>query len=409
MTSTYIIPSIAKEELQKKLEKLSKKANAYGNHLTWSFGEEFVATRNVYTIDHVSNKKVATGEQKVFAVEVTIDSDIIKKDGYTVVAQIEAVGYEQNLVKMFDESQPELAWYTMPLFCEHCGTRRVKRFSFIVRDESGHYKQVGKTCLKDYCGIDPKIIAMSQELTDEIIEEYGIDEYDFAGSGEFCYDVLRTIAEAYEIVKKYGYVKSEENHSTKSRLMYDTGKIEPSAEAVAFAQKMQEELTKVENRDLSDFLRNVKSLILAKYCRMNAFGYLAYAPVAFEKLMKQREQEQNRNQTKGLGDYIGNVGEKITVDIKESKLITSWETLYGWTHLYKFVTTDDNVLVWYASKGFDGEPIKITGTVKDHKEYDGEKQTVLTRCKITKKPEEIPAELKNTEDIFSAINALYEY
>lgn len=407
--ATYIIPSIAKDELQKKLEKLAKKANAYGNHLAWNFSDEFIATRNIYKTDSETKTQVWVGEQKVFAVELTIDSDIIKKDGYTVVAQIEAVGYEQNIVKMFDDSTPELAWYTMPLFCEHCGTRRVKRFSFIVRDESGRCKQVGKTCLKDYCGIDPKLIAMSQELTDEIIEEYGIDEYDFAGSGEFGYDVLRTIAEAYDIIKEFGYVKSDENHSTKSRLMYGIGKAEPSAEATAFAQKMQDELSKIDYSELTDFLRNVKSLINAKYCRMNAFGYLAYAPVAFEKLMKQKEQKLNRDQTKGLSDYIGNVGEKITADIKESKLITSWETLYGWTHLYKFVTTDNNVLVWYASKGFDGEPTKITGTVKDHKEYDGEKQTILTRCKITKKPEEIPAELKNTEDIFSAMDALYEY
>ena len=381
--TTYIIPAIVKEELQKKLEKLAKKANAYGNSLTWSFGDEFVATRNVYKTDSETKTQVWVGEQKVFAVEVTIDSDIIKKDGYTVVAQIEAVGYEQNIVKMFDESQPELAWYTMPLFCEHCGTRRVKRFSFIVRDESGRCKQVGKTCLKDYCGIDPKIIAMSQQLTDEIIEEYGIDDYDFTGSSEFGYDVQRTIAEAYDIIKEFGYVKSDENHSTKSRLMYGIGKAEPSAEATAFAQKMQDELSKIDYSELTDFLRNVKSLINAKYCRMNAFGYLAYAPVAFEKLMKQKEQKLNQDQAKGLSDYIGNVGEKITADIKESRLITSWETLYGWTHLYKFVTIDNNVLVWYASRAFEGEPKKITGTIKDHKDYDGEKQTVLTRCKLS--------------------------
>ena len=154
MTNTYTIPAIAKDELQKKLEKLAKKANAYGNHLTWNFSEEFVATRNVYTVDSETKVKTFSDTQKVFAVEVTIDSDIIKKDGYEVVAQIEAVGYNQNLVKMLDGSDAELAWYTMPLFCEHCGTHRVKRFTFIVKDVFGQYKQVGKTCLKDYCGID---------------------------------------------------------------------------------------------------------------------------------------------------------------------------------------------------------------------------------------------------------------
>lgn len=380
MTNTYTIPAIAKDELQKKLEKLSKKANAYGNHLNWNFSEEFVATRNVYTVDSETKVKTFSDTQKVFAVEVTIDSDIIKKDGYEVVAQIEAVGYNQNLVKMLDGSDAELAWYTMPLFCEHCGTHRVKRFTFIVKDVFGQYKQVGKTCLKDYCGIDPKIIAISQQLTDEIVEEYGIDEYDFAGSGEYLFDVLRTIAEAYDIIKEHGYVKSDENQSTKSRLMYET-RCEPSAEATAFVQKMQDELSKVDYSELTDFLRNVKTLIDAKYCRMNAFGYLAYAPVAFKNLMKKKEQEQNREEAKGLSEYVGNVGERITAEVKDVKLVTSWETVYGWTHLYKFTTPENNTLVWFASKCIDENLKKITGTIKDHSEYDGEKQTVLTRCK----------------------------
>ena len=258
MTNTYTIPAIVKDELQKKLEKLSKKANTYGNHLNWSFSDEFVATRNVYNVDPVTKTQIWTDEHKVFVVDVTIDSDIIKKDGY---------------------------------------------------------------------------------------------------------------------------VKSDENQSTKSRLMHET-RCEPSAEATAFAQKMQDELSKIDYSELTDFLRNVKTLIDAKYCRMNAFGYLAYAPIAFKNMMKKREQEQSREEAKGLSNYVGNVGERITADVKDVKLVTSWETLYGWTHLYKFTTTDNNTLVWFASKCIDENLKKITGTIKDHSEYDGEKQTILTRCKV---------------------------
>lgn len=73
--------------------------------------------------------------------------------------------------------------------------------------------------------------------------------------------------------------------------------------------------------------------------------------------------------------------------------MTSWETVYGFTHLYKFTTTDNNVLVWYASKCIDENAKKISGTIKDHKEYDGEKQTVLTRCKVVEvKKQEVHTE-----------------
>ena len=154
--TTYMIPAIAKDELHKKLQKLQKKANAYGNHIEWSFGEETVVDRNVYSVDPVTHVLYKTATDKVFGVEINIDSDIIRKEGYTVIAQIEAVGNGQNIVKMLDDSKPEQAWYTTKLFCEHCGTARVKRFAYIVKDESGCTKMVGKTCLKDYCGIDPK-------------------------------------------------------------------------------------------------------------------------------------------------------------------------------------------------------------------------------------------------------------
>lgn len=407
MTNTYTIPAIVKDELQKKLEKLSKKANAYGSHLEWRFSDEFVVTRNICTVDPVTKTQEKTGDEKVFAVDITIDSDIIKKDGYTVVAQIEAIGNGQNIVKMFDDTPAETAWYTTQLFCEHCGTHRFRKFAFIVKDEAGNCKMVGKSCLKDYCGIDPNWIAMSQQLTDEILNDYDIDEYDFSGSGEYGYEVVRMIAEAYDIIKEHGYVKSDEEHSTKSRLMYET-RTDPSEEGMKFAEQMQDELSKADFSELSSFLCNVKNLIAAKYCRMNAFGYIAYAPVAFKNLMKKKEQEQNREEAKGLSNYIGNIGDKITVEVKDVKLVTSWETVYGFTHLYKFTTTDNNVLVWYASKCIDENVKKIAGTIKDHKEYDGEKQTVLTRCKVVEK-KEVRNEPPSTEKGFDIFEILAQF
>lgn len=376
----YIVPVIAKEELQKKLEKLNKKAIAYGNHLEYSFGEEIVVTRNVYSVE--GNEKVKTGEQKVFGVELTVESDIIRKDGYTVVAGIEHNG-AGNIVNLFDENYPaDLSWYTIQPYCEHCNTRHVKRYTYIVKDAAGNCKQVGKSCLKDYCGIDPQMIISAQEIGDLIETEYDIDEYDFCGCGEYAYDVLEVIATANDIIGEYGYVKSCEDNSTKSRLINGFGKIHPSEGSKKFASEMQEAFSRMEYRDLTDYQRNVKSLLQAQYVRSSSFGFLAYAPIAYKQMKKKQEQEQNRNQEKALSSYIGNVGERITAEIKDTKLVTSWETIYGMTWLYKFTTTDNNTLVWYASRYFDGKPSKITGTVKDHKDHDGEKQTVLTRCKV---------------------------
>lgn len=43
---------------------------------------------------------------------------------------------------------------------------------------------------------------------------------------------------------------------------------------------------------------------------------------------------------------------------------------------------DEKGRKWEWHNVEDDEEFMITGTVKEHKEYDGVKQTVLTRCKI---------------------------
>lgn len=61
------------------------------------------------------------------------------------------------------------------------------------------------------------------------------------------------------------------------------------------------------------------------------------------------------------------------------------ETYYGISLVYTF-KMGDNILTWFCSgKGIDpdievGDAVLLTGTVKDHKEYKGVKQTYLNRC-----------------------------
>jgi hypothetical protein len=77
---------------------------------------------------------------------------------------------------------------------------------------------------------------------------------------------------------------------------------------------------------------------------------------------------------------------------------------YGkdWVYLHTFADAEGNCYIWktgsplgmYVDKEQDGwldwipathgDKIQLKATVKDHKEYKGIKQTVLTRCKVTK-------------------------
>lgn len=92
-----------------------------------------------------------------------------------------------------------------------------------------------------------------------------------------------------------------------------------------------------------------------------------------------------------VSEYVGNVGDKIEMTVTLDHVaywlnkFREWE--HNYTYLYSFKDDNGNVLVWQTSKGLeidDGEKVTIKGTIKEHNEYKEVKQTVLTRCKITK-------------------------
>ena len=76
----------------------------------------------------------------------------------------------------------------------------------------------------------------------------------------------------------------------------------------------------------------------------------------------------------------GTIGQRITIDVEELKLLTRWENVYGITYLYKITDKAGNVFIWYASRTVESCN-QIKATIKDHTERDGVKQTIVTRCK----------------------------
>lgn len=87
-------------------------------------------------------------------------------------------------------------------------------------------------------------------------------------------------------------------------------------------------------------------------------------------------------------EFYGEVGEKVTktVVFSGSHSYTTHFTYNGETHyIHTFKDNENHVFVWKTSKELElveGSKIVLTGTVKEHNEYKGINQTVLTRCKI---------------------------
>lgn len=120
-----------------------------------------------------------------------------------------------------------------------------------------------------------------------------------------------------------------------------------------------------------------------------------------EREAKWKEQEEAR---KAKSQHVGKIGDRITAvvtfNFSASYRVKSF-TGFGETEMNIYNMTDDNgnTLVWKTSTalGIDvqndegktiwmipekGDRISLKATIKEHNEYKGEKQTILTRVKV---------------------------
>lgn len=118
------------------------------------------------------------------------------------------------------------------------------------------------------------------------------------------------------------------------------------------------------------------------------YGYSITADKADIEAIKNPPQEIPNN-----SEHVGTIGERITFSAKYTN-VASWDNLFiPWkpqtTYCHTFTDENGNVYVWKISNGLGetlqiGDTVTVTGTIKEHGEYNEVKQTVLTRCKIEK-------------------------
>lgn len=94
-----------------------------------------------------------------------------------------------------------------------------------------------------------------------------------------------------------------------------------------------------------------------------------------------------KNAPKTESQHIGNVGDKYEGSATLASIHTyeTHFTYYGKTnYIYKFTDENDNTIIWKTSNKYleEGKIYQIKGRIKEHNEYNGDKQTVLTRCKV---------------------------
>ncbi len=113
-----------------------------------------------------------------------------------------------------------------------------------------------------------------------------------------------------------------------------------------------------------------------------------YYFVGTEEILKCVDEHRIASKPKSNSEYIGKIGERIVTEVilKSIHTYRTHFTYYGETnYIYCFEDENGNMITWKTSNYqnvCEDERYTIRGTIKEHSEYKGDKQTMLQRVKF---------------------------
>lgn len=386
----FLIPEPNMERLTKKLTRIKNKCERYGLDYSFSvLGEEF----------HNEDGEI----HKYFQIAV---EGMAVLNGWRFVATIEHKD-GGNIIRQYDTAvEIPVKYRNAPPVCEHCNSKRRRRDTYIIQNEAGEFKQVGKSCLLDYTS------GLSAENVAAFMEGFDLEDYAAPiGGWKMYYDVKEYLSRAYEVTRIFGFAPTSAMDSTVCMIYecdeiqhkganpkirsevataerMEAGRYNPkSKEAQAAAQNIIDWAKSFKDSE-TGYLYNLSVLCSSDFVEGRDLGILASAPHSYNRAMEREEERKRREQKRkeeqerrGASQHMGTVGEKLEADVDSFTVLTSFSTQWGITIIYKFVS-GGNTIIWKTSSELPKTVSHISGRVKEHSEFNGEKQTVLTRCKV---------------------------
>lgn len=406
----FKIPDVNFDPLEKKLTRILNKCAKYGNEFRYErLGEHFEdVTEYVKTGEVDWDGRPITKRISYTAKFIDIDVEgTAQINDWQYAASLEYTPQGNIIAGVAGLEIPE-RYYTCEPWCEHCQTQRDRKYSYIVYNtQSGEFKQVGKSCLKDFThGLSAEYAALCESFFKELEMSQGIS----GGYGRTYYKVAEYMTCVAEIVRLYGYAKRDglgTSTATRADAVYkhthnyrvDRAEEKLANEAIAhgydvtnpksveLAHEVREWVLASDKND--NYMHNLKVACALDCGDYTVIGLLASAFPTYDRNLEYiaecRAREAKEALERAQSTWLGEVGARIRFVISEFRTVTSWQTDYGTTYIYKITDEDGRVATWKTSKCiFDDRATgkTITGTIKELKEYRGVKQTELTRCKI---------------------------
>lgn len=311
--------------------------------------------------------------------------------------------YKGEIPKSFDDKK---------IHCQHCNTSHTRTKSYILRHKKdGRMLEVGGSCLQYYMGnlnlakYDALWQKMLEGIDEEMKESRSNSKVDAINIENFLAHVIgldlfyhkpylskknipefqeegerRKIPTSEEALTNY-FLKSEPRLSAVIRNEIQTVEDTylPKAEEV-----IKWFISEYPKMAPSEFLEKLKMIVDNKFLNPKLAGFVAYLYPMWKKAHEVKEDEKT---PKKPAEWVGNIGDKVTLNVTVVRTI-SYDSQYGTGYFHMFKDENGNSWKWSTGQPLDynqdmtGQKAILKGTIKGHDEYKGNKQNIITRCKV---------------------------
>lgn len=434
--ATYLIPDCNLPEFERRLEELNKRGKRLGctpitytkeeDHRQVRFHHPGATNADTWTYEHNADNyqrrhpnAVPTGEVRVYW-GVQVCGEAPKYNGWIFVATLEPLatdsGEAMNLLQCVPGQVCPHEYRERVGECDHCGYKRNRKQTFVVRHEDGTHKMVGRQCIRDFLGHeDPERIARMAEWLAQLDQMCGqAEEEGWGGGGRAArtWDIESFLAWTVGSIQTAGWCsrtaarEDDRRTATADHVLYMldpppfTGpyahqaraawkaaceEAQPNEERVAEAQAARAWALDLPTDELeqNNYLANINLVARAGLINGSTAGLAASIVVAHRKALE-REIERQQRTSRPDSHHVGTVGKRQEFVVQVERVIEV-ESMYGLKGIHKMVDDAGNDLVWFASgdKWLEpGHQYTIKATVKAHDDYQGRPQTVVQRVAV---------------------------
>jgi len=337
------------------------------------------------------------GDAMVTYVNVVIEGESPKIPGFTFIGTIDHLPTGKNVLRIIQGFNAEERFREIAQICEHCATKRNRKDTYIVQDDAGVQKQIGRNCLKDFTGhASPEKIASMAELLAEFLGEMGGFSEIGGGQDRFGVNLEEHLAWASFSIRKYGWTSGKaayEFHTVSTNgsigslksAYRKSGEIEDiyTDKDIAVAKEVIAWVRGVDATG-SDYLQNLKAIFEMDNIEQRSTGLAVSAVPQYHRALEKEMEEKKRISQKG-SKHIGEIG-KRTIFTVTVLGISHVDSQFGTMNIHRMITGEGNVLVAFSMPEdlTVGQEYAIKATVKRHDVFKEISQTVVNRPKIIK-------------------------